>query len=150
MRQIELRSGGFTIVDDDDFDRLSRTTWTKDTRGYVVHWIRKKVIRIHREVLCLATDDPRLVDHINGDRLDNRRSNLRICTSHQNSLNRASSGRSGYKGVTWHKKANKWQAAIMLHGKTTYLGLFSTPESAYEAYKQAAIDLHGEFASFGR
>jgi hypothetical protein len=153
MKEIVLKRGEITLVDDEDFDRLSEFRWTKSYRGYVHRYIKTGVsILIHREVLGMSREDARLVDHINGNRLDNRRANLRACTTAQNCLNRAiqRNSTSGYKGVTLHKQTGKWQAGITYQGKTTHLGLFPSAEEASEAYKQAAIRLHGEFACFDR
>lgn len=95
---------------------------------------------------------PEEVDHIdvNGSRSDNRICNLRAATRSSNSCNREKqpNNKTGYKGVTWHKASQKWRAAIVFQGKQNHLGLFDTPEEAHEAYKQAALRLHGEYARF--
>jgi hypothetical protein len=88
------------------------------------------------------------VDHINGNTLDNRKENLRICTQNQNGKNRLlnKNNVSGYKGVTY-KKANKlWCAQIVVNYHKMYLGLFTTAEAAALAYNEAAKKYHGEFA----
>jgi hypothetical protein len=88
------------------------------------------------------------VDHINGDGLDNRRSNLRLATREGNQRNRAArrDNTSGLKGVSLHVSTGKWQARIRTGGEQVYLGVFTTPEAAHEAYAEAAIRLHGKFA----
>ena len=87
-------------------------------------------------------------DHINGDRLDNRRANLRVCTHAENARNRGGDSRnkSGYKGVNSSKNGKRWMAYIRLAGKTTNLGTYDTKEEAARAYDEAALSLHGEFA----
>jgi hypothetical protein len=91
------------------------------------------------------------VDHINGDGLDNRWSNLRKATNTQNQQNagRNLANTVGYKGVCFAKCTKKYQASIRLNGKLIYLGQFMTPEEAYAAYCDAARKFHGEFANFG-
>ena len=95
---------------------------------------------------------PEEVDHIddNGPKTDNRICNLRKSTISQNMHNRGEykSNKSGYKGVSWHKRVKKWRAQIKYNNKVMHLGYFSTPEEAYEAYKEAALRLHGEYARF--
>lgn len=88
------------------------------------------------------------VDHINGDGLDNRKSNLRICNGSQNRCNKGKpkNNTSGYKGVTWHTPNKKWVAQIAVNGKHSYIGSFKTKEEAAKAYNKKAKELHGEFA----
>jgi HNH endonuclease/AP2 domain len=90
------------------------------------------------------------IDHINQDKLDNRLENLRLATRSQNSQNKSKqkNNTSGFKGAYWHKENKKWNAAITVNNKLIHLGFFETPELAHETYKQAAIELHGEFAKY--
>lgn len=89
------------------------------------------------------------VDHISGDKLDNRIINLRIATRSENATNKGpqANNSSGYKGVWKRKNLNRWVAEIQKNGKRTKLGSFGSPEEAYEVYKKAARELHGEFAT---
>lgn len=89
-----------------------------------------------------------LLDHRDADRSNDRFSNLRNATSSQNGANRriSAKNRSGFKGVTWHKKSGKWQASIKVGDKFHYLGLFVEPAAAHAAYFDAAKRFHGEFA----
>jgi hypothetical protein len=101
--------------------------------------------------LCVTGEWPRdWVDHVNGIKTDNRWSNLRGATRAQNRRNsrRRRSGKSGYKGVSWHRSARKWQARIAVNHEEIFLGHFSSPEAAHNAYCKAAIQYHGEFARF--
>jgi hypothetical protein len=88
------------------------------------------------------------IDHINGDGLDNRWSNLRLATRAENIRNSRTkaTNTSGFKGVSWHKRDRKWQAHIKINGRSKNLGLFEAPEDAHAAYVAAAQKYHGEFA----
>jgi hypothetical protein len=86
------------------------------------------------------------IDHINGDKSDNRLANLREANNSQNGANRLQPNKWGLKGVAWDGRCNKWFAQIRKDGKITYLGTFDTPKAAHEAYVEAAQKLHGEFA----
>lgn len=87
------------------------------------------------------------IDHINGDKSDNRIVNLREATRSQNQINIGlrKSNTSGYKGASWKKRNGKWQAQIQINGKTKYLGLHDTAEKAHEAYTLASLKYHGKF-----
>lgn len=87
------------------------------------------------------------VDHINGDKLDNRIINLREATNAENSRNRPSKGKSGYRGVSFHKRTGLYHARIMTDGKKMFLGAFVCPKVAAIAYNNAAKELHGKFAT---
>lgn len=110
---------------------------------------------MHRVILArkLGRDlqSTELVDHANGNPLDNRRANLRLATRSQNMMNRSKNinNQSGFKGVIFHKESGKWRAVINANKKRHRLGLFDTPEEAHAAYCKAAEFLHGEFANFG-
>ena len=88
------------------------------------------------------------VDHIDGNHLNNQKSNLRLATSSQNKMNRGprKDNKSGYKGVSWHKQRNQWTARIMANGKYQHLGLFGNILDAVKTYNEAAIKYFGEFA----
>lgn len=88
------------------------------------------------------------IDHINGNRMDNRIVNLRAATHSENQMNRGpqKNSNSGVKGVFYHSLSRKWQAQIKINGVQQHIGLFETIEGAAEAYRTAAEKLHGEFA----
>ena len=90
---------------------------------------------------------PKYIDHINGNPSDNRICNLREATISQNGINKPlqSNNKSGYKGVYWNKSHGKWMARININNKTVFLGLFDDLNNAAYAYKNAAIELHGNF-----
>jgi hypothetical protein len=110
----------------------------------------KKTHLVHRLVMMafLGLQPDELVDHINGDSLDNRLSNLRKCTLAQNGYNskKPKNNKSGYKGVCFQQ--NKWRASIHVNGKQKFLGYYDTPEEAHAAYCAAAREYYGEFARF--
>jgi len=143
-------SGKSVIVDDQDDHIISaspRAWFISGSRiGYVVRYgnlTRKKEI-LHRILLNAAPKT--IVDHINGDSLDNRRANLRICTHAENLRNRKKhrNSTSRFKGVTRHR--NKWQACISFNKRLFYLGLFESEREAAAIYDAYARKLHGEFA----
>lgn len=100
--------------------------------------------KIHRMILGLSKQDRKLVDHINRNPLDNRRSNLRICTHSQNCMNKRSKSKSGFKGVV--PNGSGWAAHIKINRKKQHLGTYRTKEQAARIYDAAAKRLFGEFA----
>ncbi len=145
--KIQLNKG-FAQVDDLDFPWLNKFNWTVNNQGYAwkSNWGRKPShFLMHR--LIMRAQKGQEVDHINGDRLDNRRENLRIATHKQNSYNSKSRGGSSqYKGVTWDKQTNKWRSLIRENGKVLALGRFDSEQQAARAYDLKAKEIHKEFA----
>lgn len=133
-KQIPLTQGQFAIVDDDDFEIVKNHKWCIH-HGYAVS---SRGIRMHR--LIMNCPDSKEVDHINRNRLDNRKENLRICTRTENCRNRGENkdNTSGYKGVNFHKPLGKWRAKIVLNNKHIHLGYFDNPKDAARAYNDAA------------
>jgi len=111
---------------------------------------KRTTIWMHK-VLC-PCDEGYIVDHKNRNTLDNRKKNLRPATDSQNGANskRSKSNTSGLKGVTWQKKANKWQAQVMVNRKHLYLGLFDDKFEAAKAYDSKAREVWGDFAATNR
>lgn len=153
MKYIELTQGKRAIVDDEDFEWLNQWKWHASDSGFGFYAKRefnknkiRNRIRMHR--LIMDAPDNKQVDHINGNRLDNRRHNLRTCTNMQNSWNsaRTSGSMSGFKGVSWHRNHKKWRTTITCNGKNHYLGYFFCVIKAAKAYDTKAIELFGEFA----
>lgn len=150
MKTIELSAGrGAALVSDEDFGALSQFRWHLHSAGYAYRAVKnagkQTNFLMHREV---AQPDPGfVVDHINGNRLDNRRENLRVCTYAENARNNGAIKKSSaLRGVSWHAKAGKWRATIKLNGKSKHVGYFATEAEAAAAYDEAARSLHGEFA----
>ena len=155
MAEVILSNGGKALVDDSDLSKISGYKWLKDSQGYAVcHTYsesgRRIMLKMHRVIVNACSSD--LVDHRNTDeRLDNRRSNLRIATHSLNGANRRKSpthaGRkttSKFKGVTWEYKS--WLAQVRVNGKLLRLGKFQNETGAAEAYDSAAVRHFGQFA----
>lgn len=155
-REIVASGGKSILVDDKDFLLLSNYTWFVSKRGYAFRHSRsaegKRVcIIMHRSILGIDNGDPRIVDHSNGVKTDNRRGNLRVCTKAQNGYNQKAqrTNTTGFKGVTKHKATGRYMAQITVEGQKKYLGVFDSAKDAHAAYCVAALELHGEFANFG-
>lgn len=155
IREVSLPHGLTTVVDEADYGWLLEMTrgraWYADPRSthryakITFKRARKSVtVYIHR--LIAGAGRGEVADHINGDTLDNRRSNLRVCSQAENTRNKTISkaNTSGYKGV--YLRDNRWQALIMVGGKQRRAGCYATPIEAAVAYDHAATILHGEFA----
>lgn len=129
----------YTIVDAADYDELTLHRWCRSRWGYARRGIstdgRRYEIKLHRQLLGLKHGDGLQVDHINGDRLDNRRTNLRVVTHAQQGQNlpNVGRGRSEYRGVSFHKTTRRWRADVTVKGKQCWVGLFDTELEAAEA-----------------
>ena len=128
------------IVRDNVYAKRSKKIDGKMT-GFYIHRI------ILSRVIGRELKRSEYVDHIDMDGRNNHRDNLRLSSHSENLRNqgRNRANKSGFKGVSWHTNKNKWRAMIQINGKRIELGHFDTPETAYEAYCKAAIDLHGKF-----
>jgi len=138
MKQIKLTKGQFALVDDDMFEYLNQWKWHLSSHGYAMRRPpRSKVIYMHRVIN--NTSDSELTDHVNRNKLDNRKKNLRGANRFLNGINRGKNknNTSGYKGVSSNKRNGKWQAFIHYSYKRYYLGDFIAIEDAVEARKQA-------------
>jgi hypothetical protein len=145
---IELSSnlypGLVALVDDQDLQIVRGYTWCVNGGGYAVARIDGKTVYMHR----LIRPDAKMVDHASGDKLDNRRSNLRTATPAQNQANSAKQlgTTSKFKGVTWYRATGRWMAQAQIAGTKHFLGYFETETDAAHAYDQAASEAFGEFA----
>jgi hypothetical protein len=144
-RQIELGGGLFAVVDAEDYAWLRQWKWRISGRGYAVRVGAGKPVAMHREIL--QTPEGVETDHIDRNRTNNVRANLRAATRSQNTANSNRSDReSEYKGVSWHRQAGRWRATASTSGKQVYIGLFDDPADAARAYDKKARELYGEFA----
>lgn len=150
MREIPVTNTRPAIVNDSDYELVARHKWHRSSKGYAQTVLplgrgQQRTVLMHRLIL----DAPKgiQVDHIDHDKLNNRRSNIRLCSGHDNQGNRRSSvGSSRFKGVTWSKQKRKWKAYIQQRKSTCYLGYYDAEEAAARAYDAAAREYFGEFA----
>lgn len=149
MKEILLTQGKVALVDDEDFEKLNKVNWCFHS-GYARRRgsINGEQMGIHMHRVVNKTPDGLQTDHINGNKLDNRKLNLRTATQSNNQHNRTkyACNKSGFKGVYFHKHCKRYQARIRIHTKLLNLGFFLTPEAAHAAYCEAAEKLHGDFA----
>jgi hypothetical protein len=153
MKLIPLSQGLYAQVDDQDFEWLSKWKWSAVLKHNVWYAVRRpekhgrrRTVYMHREIMGFP--DGKHIDHIDRDGLNNRRSNLRICSAAQNQRNRGKqvNNAAGHKGVSWNWQKRKWEARINARGKRKFLGYFDSPEEAAFAYDRAAVQYYGEFA----
>lgn len=159
---LPLTKGYIAVVDACDADLVDSYWHAKvrvgrkavyAARNSKTHGIRGEE-HLHRIILSRVIGrrlgEAELVDHIDGDGLNNRRSNLRVATVSENLYNAPANAanKTGYKGVYLVKDSNKYAATISFNNERLHLGTFQTPELAYSAYCKAAEKYHGEFARF--
>jgi len=157
-KTIPLTRGMFAIVDESDYEWLAKFSWQYMPSGYARRGLRvhetgvSKAIMMHRQIINAPVG--MLTDHINRNKLDNRRCNLRLCTPGQNSFNQGKQrfGRasSNYRGVFWATREERWEAKIYAQRKQYFLGYFDTAELAAMAYNDKAKELYGEFAGLNQ
>jgi hypothetical protein len=143
------KNGDKFYVDENDYEQYVKGySFRMINKGYVIYSSRKDGLH-HKLLHRVIMDCPEgmMIDHINHDKLNNCRSNLRIVTEQQNHMNRSKTKRntSGIIGVCWHKAREKWIAQIRLNNKQINLGYFDDLEDASKARKEAEIKYFGEF-----
>lgn len=151
-KEIPLTKGKVAIVDDSDFEQLSRFNWSaKDAKNNNKFYAHRSVwLGTHQTTILMHVQitGHLMTDHRNGDGLDNRRENLRPCSNAQNQHNRSLNKNSttGFKGVTFDKESGNFRARINVDGKRKNLGRFRAAIDAAHTYDKAAKLLYGEFA----
>lgn len=154
MKKLPLSQGKFALVDDQDYRNLSKWKWTFQPPCYAKRVVffgrnqkpQSKSILLHRVIM--NPQKGTVVDHIDGNGLNNQRSNLRIATHAQNHQNTGimSTNTSGYKNISWSKQHNKWRVRFMANKKEIHIGRFDRIGDAVKAYNKAVSKYHGEFA----
>lgn len=146
MKQIPLTKGFSAQIDDSDYELVKNYNWYYN-EGYAKAYYKGKRIRMHR--LILGAKGNQQVDHRNRNRLDNRRSNLRICSRKENNRNitMRKDNTSGYKGVSLDKTTGHWRPIVYVNGKPKTCGQFKEKRHAALAYDLWATFFHGEYAS---
>ena len=143
------REGIKFYVDEETYEQFVKGyRFRMDKDGYVRFTSRKNGLHsklLHRMIMDCPED--MMIDHINHDKLNNSRNNLRICTTQQNNMNasKQKNNTSGIIGVNWHKKSEKWRARIRFNKKEINLGLFDNLEDACKARKEGEIKYFGEY-----
>lgn len=159
LRNVQGRTRGYALIDDTDYKRVSRMRWHMVPRKYATYAMgsykdgqtgKWKRIFLHRFILKARPG--LVVDHINHNGLDNRRKNIRACSSSENIINSKikKSNTSGFRGVCWDTHNKRWRAEITAKNKQIYIGIFKDKESAAKAYNSFAIKLHGKYAKINK
>lgn len=151
LAYVPLTRGYEAVIDAADVSLVEGWNWCALVRPKSVYAMRfsegaeKKTILLHRVIA--GTPEGMDTDHIDGNGLNNRRSNVRVATKGQNMHNQrlSSANTSGVKGVSWVKRRQKWQAQICANGKRVGLGYYDTIADAGQAYADASAKMHGEF-----
>jgi hypothetical protein len=148
VREIPLTRGKFAIVDDEDYEEISKLKWCCTDNGYALRRSgdgRNKREYLHKRLIGVNNS---MVDHINGDRLDNRKCNLREVTVQQNNFNKSARKKSSsvFKGVYFCNTKRKWRASIRINKKSKALGYHDLEIDAARVYNKAATELFGEYA----
>ena len=130
---------GTTMIDTVDHEKVKSHRWYLNNVGYAM--TGTKIVPLAATILGIKTNRNVIVDHINQNKLDNRRINLRVIGKSENAFNskQRTDNTSGYRGVSWDKARNKWTARICIHGKVSCIGRYGTIEKAIEARKLAEI-----------
>ena len=145
--KINLQDGLITIIDGEDYERIKHLHWFYGVGNYYVgaNLGNGKQVLLHR--LIMETPKGLHTDHKNGNKLDNRKSNLRICTPSQNQFNsrKIIKKSSRFKGVSWYKRHKLWKAYIVKNGIQIHLGYFKCEEEAAKIYNAKASELFGKY-----
>jgi len=155
MKEIKLKNGQYTKVDNDDFEKFKNFSWfliknvyKSSSYYYVTRSNNGKPCKLHREIM--GSPKGLMIDHINHDTLDNRKCNLRVCTHQDNQRNRNlnKNNTTGFKGVTYHKHKEYiyYVAQLYLNGKNIFLGTFKKSIDAAKKYDEEVTRLFGDFA----
>jgi hypothetical protein len=157
MKFIILTNGHKAIVDDEDYDHLKQYNWYAFKPYKITYAVRKGkrgerlTVRMHRQIMQVTKNQT--IDHINGNGLDNRKINLRLCDASTNQANMRSTYNkktSEYKGVSWNRNEKSWVSQIQYQKRKFFLGYYKSEKEAAIAYNAAARVLFGEFAHLNK
>ena len=145
MKEVQLTQGKVALVDDDDFERVSKYNWCYLKIGYACSRIKNKIILLHNFIMDYSKNMK--IDHKDRNRLNCQKNNLRFATDQQNGSNRSKTVKntSGYIGVYWEKRRNHWVSRITYNGKRKYLGSYEDIKEAALKYDIENKKLNGEF-----
>jgi|SRR3989304_2549035 len=165
MKKLQLYKGETALIDDDDYAELTKIKWWVSSRGYIKGLVDGQHTYLHRHLMKLCKGDKKIVDHINGNPLDNRKSNLRICTNSENIksglLNNKISTRKlaqqlrndykipirrntyGHKGVSWNTRDRRWKVQVCHNKNIFYVGYFINIDEEITAYNEASKQIKG-------
>ena len=152
MKRIPLTQEKFTLVDDEDYEEIKKYKWWLVSAGYAGRKIgnrkNRKPLYLHRYILKAPKGT--VVDHLNGNKLDNQKSNIRICTQSHNLQNKkiTKNSTSKYRGVSWSEYHKKWHSRICFKQKKTHVGYFDNEKIAAAEYDRVALKIYGENAYF--
>lgn len=147
MKRIPLEgkrgAGKYALVDNEDYAELSKYKWYLNDNGYAAKSQKQPTRYMHKLVFGHQTLPH--IDHINRNKLDNRKSNLRECTISENMANQSirSDNKSGYKGISWDSKKNKWFACTRKNKKTIYIGRYKNINDAIREHEKVFLEIHG-------
>jgi hypothetical protein len=146
VKPILLTDGIYAYVSACDYEEISKYNWRLVGGGYAGRKEGNKTVLMHRQIM--KPPRGKVIDHIHGNRLDNSRENMRICSRRENSHNKAKhrGSASRFKGVYYNKRRGRWYAAIYFDGRMHHLGYFDDEIKAARAYDRAAVEQFGEFA----
>jgi len=142
--EVVLTKGKVALIDLSDVDTVQKHQWYFDGEYAVTNLPNRSKLHLHRMIANTGTG--KVTDHINRDKLDNRRNNLRVCNSSDNNHNRALNNPNGFRGITWNKRKRKWASQISIGNKNKGLGCFTSKIEAARAYDKKALELYGKYA----
>lgn len=146
MASIEIAPGQSVLIDDDQYEEIAAHRWRAQKGKHTHYAAMNGGVLMHRLIMRATKGD--IVDHVNGDGLDNRKENLRLCSNAENMMNaRKIAGRSSrFKGVSWNKDRSQWYSTIEKDGKRKFLGGYKDEAVAAKQYDNAALRMFGSYA----
>lgn len=154
MKTIQLTQGKVAIIDDEDYEKVCTKKWYAHKRTGKYYAESGGINgRYMLHIFVMGLENGVLLDHKDGDSLNNQKENLRVCTRQQNSYNKkpySTAPIAGIKGISLNKKSKRWRAQIQKDKKKIYIGVYSNYLDAAKAYNEKAIELFGEFSQLNK